>query len=140
MLAVCGSSGRWLQSKPAPLNGTICRRSFAGSAVFIGTEVYHEKRENASRKNTPGPDGAAFDLRHPDGMVRVYLTAGIGIAPTIFRLAREGVFVELNAWHGHHLMGIHDIYEIEDPWFRSPVLITHPMEKMVGAMPMPAVR
>ena len=64
------------------------------------------------------------------GMVRVYLTAGIGIAPTIFRLAREGVFVELNAWHGHHLMGIHDIYEIEDPWFRSPVLITHLMEKI----------
>lgn len=70
----------------------------------------------------------ACAVQEVQGRVRIYLTAGIGIAPTIFRLARRGVFVELNTWHSEHLMGMHDIYEIEDPWYRSPVLITHPLE------------
>ncbi len=59
---------------------------------------------------------------------RIYLTAGIGIAPTICRLARKGIFIEINSWHSTKLIGMHDIYEIEDPWFRAPVRITQPIE------------
>lgn len=70
----------------------------------------------------------ACDLQEVRGKVRIYLTAGIGIAPTVCRLARKGVFIELNTWHSTKLIGMHDIYEIEDPWFRAPIRITQPIE------------
>lgn len=70
----------------------------------------------------------ACDIQEIHGKLRIYLTAGIGIAPTICRLAQKGVFVELNTWHSTKLIGMHDIYEIEDPWFRAPIRITHPIE------------
>lgn len=62
--------------------------------------------------------------------LRIYPTAGIGIAPTICRLARRGVLIELNAWHSTKMIGLHDVYEIEDPWKRTPVRITYPTERI----------
>ena len=70
----------------------------------------------------------AVDVQDVRGKLRIYLTAGIGIAPTICRMAEKGVFVELNTWHSTKIIGMHDIYEIEDPWLRTPVRITHPIE------------
>lgn len=70
----------------------------------------------------------AVDVQEVRGKLRVYLTAGIGIAPTICRLAHKGIFVELNTWHSTKIIGMHDIYEIEDPWLRTPVRITQPIE------------
>lgn len=70
----------------------------------------------------------ACDVQEVRGKLRIYLTAGIGIAPTICRLAEKGVFIELNTWHSSKIIGMHDIYEIEDPWFRAPVRITQPIE------------
>lgn len=61
---------------------------------------------------------------------RIYLTAGIGIAPTICRLARKGIFIERNSWHSTKVIGMHDIYEIEDHPFRTPVRITQPIERI----------
>lgn len=70
----------------------------------------------------------ACDIQEVRGRVRIFLTAGIGIAPTICHSARKGVFVELNTWHSTKLIGMHDIYEIEAPWYRSPIRITQPVE------------
>lgn len=70
----------------------------------------------------------ACDIQEVRGKLRVFLTAGIGIAPTICRLAEKGVFIELNTWHSSRIIGMHDIYEIEDPWFRNPIRITQPIE------------
>ncbi len=70
----------------------------------------------------------ACDIQEVHGKLRIYLTAGIGIAPTICRLAKKGVFIELNTWHSSKIIGMHDIYEIEDPWFRAPIRITQPIE------------
>lgn len=36
--------------------------------------------------------------------------------------------MELNTWHSTKLIGMHDIYEIEAPWYRSPIRITQPVE------------
>ena len=41
---------------------------------------------------------------------RIYLTAGVGITPTIARLA-DKVIVELNAAHNKALICMHDLYE-----------------------------
>ena len=54
----------------------------------------------------------------------IYLTAAGGISPTVCRLATEGIIVELNAFHSANSKGIHDVYEIEDHPFRTPIMIT----------------
>lgn len=55
---------------------------------------------------------------------RIYLTAAGGISPTVCRLAKKGIIIELNAFHSKQCMGIHDVYEIEDHPFRKPIMIT----------------
>lgn len=72
----------------------------------------------------------ACDIEEVDGKLRIYPTAGIGIAPTILRLAKNGCFVEVNRWHSTNIKGLHDIYEIEDPWFRTPIGITQPAQRI----------
>lgn len=49
-------------------------------------------------------------------------TCGIGITPTICRLAKT-VIIELNNWHPKELRGMHDIYEVDDPPFRTEIPI-----------------
>ncbi len=70
----------------------------------------------------------ACDIQEVRGKLRIYLTAGIGIAPTVCRLAKKGLFIEVNSWHSTRIIGMHDIYEIENPWLRTPVRITQPVE------------
>ena len=61
---------------------------------------------------------------------RIYLTAGVGISPTVARLA-EKVIVELNAAHNKtSLMGMHDIYELERPPHRRPIMIEHASDRI----------
>ena len=60
---------------------------------------------------------------------RIYLTAGVGITPTIARLA-DKVIVELNAAHSKALIVMHDLYEMERPPFRRPVPIVHPSDRI----------
>ena len=61
---------------------------------------------------------------------RIYLTAGVGISPTVARLA-EKVIVELNAAHNKtSLMGMHDIYEPADPPYRREIPIYTPSDRI----------
>ena len=61
---------------------------------------------------------------------RIYLTAGVGISPTVARLA-EKIIVELNAAHNKtSLMGMHDIYELERPPHRRPIMIEHASDRI----------
>ena len=60
----------------------------------------------------------------------IYLTAAGGIAPTVCRLATEGIIIELNAFHERSGMGLHDVYEIEDHPFRKPIMICHPGDRI----------
>ena len=55
--------------------------------------------------------------------VRFYPTVGVGIIPTIARVATRGIFLELNRYHSDKLIGMHDIYEIPDVPFRKPINI-----------------
>lgn len=56
---------------------------------------------------------------------RIYLTAGVGISPTVARLA-DIIIVEINAAHNKNsLMGMHDVYELERPPHRRPIMIEH---------------
>ena len=54
---------------------------------------------------------------------KVYLTAAGGIAPTVARLAKKGIILELNAFHSPKSIGLHDVYEPKDPPLREPLMI-----------------
>lgn len=65
----------------------------------------------------------ACALEKVGNKARIYLTAAGGISPTVARLAKKGIFVEINAFHSAKSIGMHDVYEIEDHPFRKPVNI-----------------
>lgn len=60
---------------------------------------------------------------------RIYLTAGVGITPTIAHLA-DKIIVELNAAHSKRLIGLHDLYEMERPPYRRPIPIVRPSDRI----------
>lgn len=61
----------------------------------------------------------------------IILTSGVGIAPTISRLA-DRIIIELNSRHTKELRGIHDIYEPLDPPARHEIPVFSP-EKRIGS-------
>ena len=61
---------------------------------------------------------------------KVYLTAAGGISPTVARLAKKGVIVELNAFHSDRSIGIHDVYEPLDPPSRAAIEISKPSDRI----------
>ncbi len=60
----------------------------------------------------------------------IYLTAAGGISPTVCRLASEGIIIELNAFHSPKSKGLHDVYEIQDHPFRTPVPIVKASDRI----------
>ncbi|MCD8304357.1 MAG: acetyl-CoA hydrolase [Prevotellaceae bacterium] len=72
----------------------------------------------------------ACDIELAGSKARIFLTAAGGISPTLCRLATEGIIVELNAFHSKSSKGIHDVYEIEDHPFRTPVPITKASDRI----------
>ncbi len=52
----------------------------------------------------------------------ILLTSAVGIAPTAARLAKK-IIIELNENHPTDILGLHDIYEIQDPPHRREIPI-----------------
>ncbi len=69
-------------------------------------------------------DWAILEVCAIDDDGKVYLTAAGGIAPTVARLAKKGIILELNSFHSPKSIGIHDVYEPSDPPMREPILIS----------------
>jgi propionyl-CoA:succinyl-CoA transferase len=63
----------------------------------------------------------------PDG--RVYLTTGIGNAPTFLKCA-ENVIIELNAYHSRRLREMADILVLPAPPNRTPLPIRDPLDRI----------
>lgn len=56
-------------------------------------------------------------------------TAGVGIVPTIARLAKK-IIIELNAHHPKNIKGLHDIYEVEELPHRREIPIYKPSDRI----------
>jgi len=56
-------------------------------------------------------------------------TAGVGISPTICRLA-DKIIIELNKLHPKEIRGMHDIYEPQDPPYRNEIPIYSPSDSI----------
>ncbi len=61
----------------------------------------------------------------------IQLTSSVGAAPTFLSQA-EKVIIELNAHHPSGLLGMHDIFEPQDPPTRQELHIYHPSDR-IGA-------
>ncbi|MBO4593503.1 MAG: acetyl-CoA hydrolase, partial [Bacteroidaceae bacterium] len=72
----------------------------------------------------------ACEVESVGDKARIYLTAAGGISPTVARLAKNGIIIELNAFHSKDSIGIHDVYEIEDHPFRTPINITKASDRI----------
>lgn len=59
----------------------------------------------------------------------IVLTSGVGISPTIARLA-DKIIIELNHLHPKELKGLHDIYEVQDPPYRREIPIYKPSDRI----------
>ncbi len=77
-----------------------------------------------------GIDWAIIEVCHIDDDGKAYLTAAGGISPTVARLAKKGVIIELNAFHSDRSMGIHDVYEPLDPPQRAAININKPSDRI----------
>jgi len=65
------------------------------------------------------------DIEEVGDKIRCYLTAAGGISPTVVRLAKKGVILELNSFHNPNAKFIHDVYEPLDPPYRKAIPIEH---------------
>ena len=63
----------------------------------------------------------------PDG--RVYLTTGIGNAPTFLKRA-DRVIIELNGYHSPRIRELADILVLPPPPHRHPLQIHDPMDRI----------
>ncbi len=72
----------------------------------------------------------ACALEEVGDKARIYLTAAGGISPTIARLAKNGIIIELNAFHSSNSIGMHDVYELQDHPYRTPIMITKASDRI----------
>jgi len=75
------------------------------------------------------PDWAVLEACDVTEDGKLYLTSGVGIAPTLAHLA-DRIIIELNKYHPKELAGIHDIYEPADPPFRREIPIYKPSDRI----------
>jgi succinate CoA transferase len=59
----------------------------------------------------------------------IILTEGVGIAPTVCRLA-DKIIIELNHFHPKEIRGMHDIYEPADPPARREIPLYTPSDRI----------
>ncbi|MBO4370570.1 MAG: acetyl-CoA hydrolase, partial [Paludibacteraceae bacterium] len=76
----------------------------------------------------PKPNWAIIEVCDINDKGEAVLTSGVGISPTIARLA-DKVIIELNERHPKSLRGIHDIYEPADPPCRKEIPIYKPSDR-----------
>ncbi|MDR0863858.1 MAG: acetyl-CoA hydrolase, partial [Candidatus Symbiothrix sp.] len=77
----------------------------------------------------PKPNWAILEACDITKDGKIYLTSGVGIAPTVARLA-DRIIIELNQYHPKDLAGMHDIYELADPPVRREIPIYKPSDKI----------
>jgi len=63
----------------------------------------------------------------------IILTSGVGISPTIARLA-DRIIIERNSKHPKFIKGLHDLYEPLDPPYRKEIPIYSPSDRIGDAI------
>ena len=114
---------------PYTTNGDFRKRVNAGLIAYNDIHLSHMAQE--IRYGFLGDiDWAILEACAVTEDGKVHLTAAGGIAPTVARLAKKGVIIELNAFHSDRSIGIHDVYEPLDPPSRAAIEINKPSDRI----------
>ncbi len=114
---------------PYQTNGELRKALNSGGVAFADLHLSHmaqEMRYGFMGKKLNVAVIEACDVTD-DG--KIYLTTGVGISPTIARLA-DTVIVELNKAHSKSIKGLHDLYEPEDPPYRKEIRVYKPSDRI----------
>ncbi|MDR1372112.1 MAG: succinate CoA transferase [Dysgonamonadaceae bacterium] len=76
----------------------------------------------------PRPNWAIIEAADITDDGKIILTSGVGITPTIARLA-DHIIIELNRYHPKETAGMHDIYEPADPPYRKEIPVYSPSDR-----------
>jgi succinate CoA transferase len=77
----------------------------------------------------PRPNWAILEACDITDDGKVILTSGVGISPTVARLA-DHIIIELNRYHPREIAGMHDIYEPADPPLRREIPVYSPSDRI----------
>jgi len=104
---------------PYQSNGDLRKAINDGRAQFF--DMHLSQLQQTLRSGALGEvDVAVIEAADVTPQGEILLTSGVGAAPTLARMARK-VIIELNEAHPTDLLGMHDIYEPEDPPYRKAV-------------------
>ncbi|MCB9497647.1 MAG: succinate CoA transferase [Fibrobacteria bacterium] len=92
-----------------------------GRAQFF--DMHLSQLQQSMRSGALGEvDVAVIEAADVTPQGEVLLTSAVGASPTLARMARK-VIIEVNEAHPTDLLGIHDIYEPQDPPYRKQIPI-----------------
>lgn len=102
-------------------NGDMRKAINEGRAQFF--DMHLSQLPQTLRSGALGEvDVAIIEAADVTDQGEILLTSGVGAAPTLARMAKK-VIVELNESHPKELLGIHDIFEPQDPPYRKEIPI-----------------
>jgi succinate CoA transferase len=106
---------------PYQSNGDLRKALNSGKAEFF--DMHLSVLQQTLRSGALGSiDVAILEAADVTPQGEILLTSGVGSIPTTARMAKK-VIIEINEAHPKDLLGIHDIYEPEDPPYRKCIPI-----------------
>jgi succinate CoA transferase len=106
---------------PYQSNGDLRKAINEGRAQFF--DMHLSQLQQTLRSGALGEvDVAVIEAADVTPQGEILLTSGVGAAPTLARMARK-VVIELNEAHPTDLLGMHDLYEPQDPPYRKEIPI-----------------
>lgn len=118
----------------APYTTNVAFRKHSNNNEIIYSDLCLSQVASQIRQGYLGQiDWAIVEACHIDVVgdkARIYITSGVGISPTISRVAKEGIIIELNHYHTEKCIGLHDIYELQEHPFRTPIMITKATDRI----------
>ncbi len=113
---------------PYQTNADLRDRINAGKTRFF--DLHLSLMPQVTRYGFLGPvDVAVVEAADVTAGGGIVLTSGVGAAPTFCNLATK-IIVELNRHHPPTILGIHDIYEPDDPPYRHEIPIYKPSDRI----------
>ncbi len=113
---------------PYQSNADLRKAINDGRAQFF--DMHLSQLQQTLRSGALGEiDVAIIEAADVTDQGEILLTSAVGAAPTLARLAKK-VIIELNEAHPKELLGMHDIFEPEDPPYRKAIPVSNVRERI----------
>jgi succinate CoA transferase len=117
---------------PYQSNGDLRKRINSGDTHYADMHLSNLAQE--LRYGFLGKiDIAILEVADINEKGEIILTSGVGISPTIARLA-DRIIIERNSKHPKFIKGLHDLYEPLDPPYRKEIPVYSPSDRIGDAI------